>query len=337
MVSSVTAAWIGPLLTPMDPLLGAVVGGRWCAGFGGDMAVSAISAIPGQGHRQLPARSRRDPRPRRQPDRRGAALLLFLYFLLRGPATRGTVAVQQSCGTRGGQWIRCVAIVGIVVAMSLIAGVSVAQDADPRADDRKQLRPPRRVVGHQRSEHRPTARADGRQRDGDMAERRLARQGRGQRLPSNGRRRQGDPQQIPDQGNARRPASSTATLRSPTATADEFYRSRAALQARLALVVHDSQERRRVEDRLVHLSSNVFNNADGELKTDMLMPARADCGGPCRDVPDHAAAHRRAWASFFFAKSRRTTTQSRRRSDICAARRSPGRRYRFDAGVDLPA
>ena len=41
--SAVTAAWIGPFLTPMDGTTGALVGAAMAgAGFGGDMAVSAI-------------------------------------------------------------------------------------------------------------------------------------------------------------------------------------------------------------------------------------------------------------------------------------------------------
>ena len=87
VVSSVTASWIGPLLTPMDPVMslvaGAVLGG---AGFGGDMAVSAIkrdSQVKDTG-RPAPG-SRRDPRPDRQPARGGAVLLLFrLFHVLRG-------------------------------------------------------------------------------------------------------------------------------------------------------------------------------------------------------------------------------------------------------------
>jgi phosphatidate cytidylyltransferase len=93
--SAIVAAWIGPLVSPMETATSSIAGMVLAvAGFGGDMAVSALKRAFGVKDAGSPAAGARgSSRPRRQPYRHVTVVLLlrllcFCRALMRLPTPR---------------------------------------------------------------------------------------------------------------------------------------------------------------------------------------------------------------------------------------------------------
>ncbi len=190
LASALTASWIGPLLTPMDAATSVLVGrGRWpspdSAATWPSRRSSATLEVKDTG--ESAAGPRRNTRPGRQPDRDGARCSsIFVYFIYcaRLTGARVPAGVVQRC-----REARRVTMKALRRGMGAVALAMCRrrrrrdglQEADPRADDRKQLLHVLAEVEaaiNDQNIDRMLAQMDD-ERDGHLAQRRgLARQGR---------------------------------------------------------------------------------------------------------------------------------------------------------------